>query len=91
LSPKFRHRNSVIELASTLTEPRRLVVARAGKSHWLVTIFEAYEGRLTIKATGEPPGMVSRDQVEGIPDGRPLAGRRASIGQRDGAARVSHR
>jgi len=34
--------------------PRRLVAARAGKSHWLATALEAYGGRSTTEATVEP-------------------------------------
>jgi hypothetical protein len=33
----------------------RLVAARAWKSPWLVTVLEAYGGRLAIEATMEPP------------------------------------
>jgi hypothetical protein len=33
----------------------RPVAARVGKSPWLVTILEAYGGRLAIEATMEPP------------------------------------
>ena len=33
----------------------RLVVARVWKSDWLVTVLEAYGGRLAIEATMEPP------------------------------------
>ena len=32
----------------------RLVAARAWKSAWLVTVLEAYDGRLAIEATMEP-------------------------------------
>jgi len=34
-----------------------LVAARAGKRPWLVTVVEAYGGRLAIEATMEPPGQ----------------------------------
>jgi hypothetical protein len=47
-----------------------------------VTVLEAYGGRLAIEATMEPPVTVSRNQRSKIPDEW-----RASIGQRDGAAR----
>jgi hypothetical protein len=40
----------------------RLVAARAWKSPWLVTLLEAYGGRLAIEATMEPPVTVSRNQ-----------------------------
>jgi hypothetical protein len=33
----------------------RLVAARAWKSPWLVTLLEAYGGRVAIEATMEPP------------------------------------
>ena len=33
--------------------PRRLVAARAGKSHWLAPVLEAYDGRSAIEATRE--------------------------------------
>jgi len=62
--------------------PRRLVAAQAGKSHWLVTIFGAYDARSAIEATGKPSAIVSRNQGAKIPDER-----RASIGLGYGAAR----
>jgi len=34
--------------------PRRLVAARAGKSHWLAKVLKAYDGRSAIEATMEP-------------------------------------
>ena len=40
----------------------RLVAARVWKSPWLVTLLEAYGGRLAIEATVEPPVTVSRNQ-----------------------------
>ncbi len=46
----------------------RLVAARAWKSPWLVTLLEAYGGRLAIEATVEPPVTVSRNQRSEIPD-----------------------
>ena len=60
----------------------RPVAARAWKSPWMVTLLEAYGGRLAIEATMEPPVTVSRNQRSKIPDEW-----RASLGQRDGAAR----
>jgi len=57
------------------------------KSPWLVTLFERCEARSATEATVEPPVTVSRNQGAKIPDGHWLSGRRASIGQRDGAAR----
>jgi hypothetical protein len=48
----------------------RLVAARAWKSPWLVTVVEAYRGRLAIEATVEPPVTVSRNQGSEIPDER---------------------
>jgi len=65
--------------------PQILVAAQAGKSHWLVTVLEAYDGRSAIEATVEPSALLSRNQGTEIPDGR-----RASIGMRDGAARGTH-
>jgi hypothetical protein len=52
-----------------------------------MTVLKAYGGRSAIEATVEPSGIVSRSQRVKIPDGRRLAGRRASVGLRDGAAR----
>jgi hypothetical protein len=46
----------------------------------MVTLLEAYGGRLAIKATMEPPVTVSRNQGSKIPDGQRLTGRRSSIG-----------
>ena len=60
----------------------RLVAARAWKSPWLVTVLEAYDGRLAIEATMEPPVTVSRNQRSKIPDEW-----RASIGLRGDAGR----
>ena len=45
-----------------------LAAARAWKSPWLVTVVEAYGGRLAIEATMEPPVTVSRNQRSKIPD-----------------------
>ena len=42
----------------------------AWKSPWLVTILEAYGGRLAIEATMEPSVTVSRNQGSKIPDER---------------------
>jgi hypothetical protein len=42
--------------------PRRLVAARAGKSHWLVTISRAYDGRSAIEATMEPSAIERENQ-----------------------------
>jgi len=47
-----------------------LVAARAGKRPWLVTVVEAYGGRLAIEATMEPPATVNRNQRSEIPDER---------------------
>ena len=59
-----------------------LVATQAWKTLWLVTVLEAYGGRSATEATMEPSVTVSRNQGAKIPDER-----RASIGQRDGAAR----
>jgi hypothetical protein len=40
----------------------RPVAERAWKRPWLVTLLEAYGGRLAVKATMEPPVTVSRNQ-----------------------------
>ena len=48
----------------------RLVAAQALKSPWLVTLLEAYGGRLAIEATMEPPVTVSPNQRSEIPDKR---------------------
>ena len=48
----------------------RLVAARVWKSPWLVTLLEAYGGRLAIEATVEPPATNSRNQQVKIPDER---------------------
>jgi len=48
----------------------RLVAARVWKSPWLVTLLQAYGGRLAIEATMEPPVTVSRNQRLKIPDKR---------------------
>ena len=45
----------------------RLVAARVWKSHWLVTLLEAYGGRLAIEATVEPPVTVSRNRGRKMP------------------------
>jgi len=60
----------------------RPVAAQDGKSLWLVTVFGRWKARSAIEAIMEPPVTVSRSQGAKIPDER-----RASIGQRDGAAR----
>ena len=63
------------ELAAKTAD--RPVAARAWKSPWLVTVLEAYGGRLAIEATMEPPVTVSRNQRSEIPDEREKgAGRR---------------
>ena len=46
----------------------RLVAARVWKSPWLVTLLEAYNGRLAIEATVEPSVTVSRNQGSEIRD-----------------------
>ena len=56
----------------------RSVAARVGKSPWLVTVLEAYGGRLAIEETMEPPSTVSRNQGAKIPDEW-----RASIGLKE--------
>ncbi len=61
---------------------RRLVAAQAGKSHWLVTVLKAYDGRSATEATMEPPVTKSPNQGAKIPDDL-----KDSIGQRDGAER----
>ena len=60
----------------------RLVATQAWKSPWLATVLEAYGGRSATEATMEPPATKGRNQRAKIPDEQ-----RASIGQRDGAAR----
>jgi len=60
---------------SAATTADRPVAARVWKSPWVVTVLEAYGGRLAIEATMEPPSTVSRNQRSKIPDER-----RASIG-----------
>jgi hypothetical protein len=57
------------------------------KTLWLVTVLKPYDGRSAIEATVAPSAIVSRNQRAKIPDGRRLAGRRASIGLLDGAVR----
>ena len=37
------------------------MAARAWKSPWLVTVLDAYGGRLAIEATIEPPATMSRN------------------------------
>jgi hypothetical protein len=69
---------------------RRLVAARAGKSHWLVTVLKAYNGRSATEATGESSAIVSRNQWAKIPDERCLTGRRASIRMGTGLRGVPH-
>ena len=49
----------------------------------MVTLLEAYGGRLAIEATMEPPVTVSRNQRSKIPDEW-----RASTGLKDGVARA---
>ena len=46
----------------------RLVAARAWKSPWLVTVLEAYGGRLAIEATMEPPVTQGGYSGAKIPD-----------------------
>ena len=46
----------------------RPVAARAWENPWLVTVLEAYNGRLAIEATMEPPVTLSRNQGSEIPD-----------------------
>ena len=46
----------------------RPVAARAWKSPWLVTVLEAYDGRLATEMTMEPPAAMSRNQGMKIPD-----------------------
>ncbi len=46
----------------------RLVAARIGKTLWLVTLLEAYDGRSATGTTMEPPVTMSRNQVAKIPD-----------------------
>jgi GNAT superfamily N-acetyltransferase len=41
---------------------RRLVAARAGKSHWLATVLGRWEARSATEATMEPPDTKSRNQ-----------------------------
>jgi hypothetical protein len=65
----------------------RLEAGRAGKTPWLASISEAYDGRSAIEATVEPSATKSRNEGAKIPDGRRLRGRRASIGVGNGAAR----
>ena len=48
----------------------RLVAALAWKRPWLVTVLEAYGGRLAIEATMEPPVTESRNQGSKIPEER---------------------
>ena len=60
----------------------RLVATQAGKSLWLVTLFERLEARSATEATVEASDTLSRNQGAKIPDER-----RASIGQSYGAAR----
>jgi len=48
----------------------RLVAALAWKRPWMVTVLEAYGGRLAIEATMEPPATMSRNQGAKIPDER---------------------
>jgi len=71
----------------TATTADRPVAGRAWKRPWLVTLLEAYGGRLAIEATVEPSAIVSRNHGAKIPDGRRYTGRRAAIGLNDGAAR----
>ena len=62
----------------------RLVATQAGKSLWLVTLFERLEARSATEATVEASDTLSRNQGAKIPDER-----RASIGQSYGAARCT--
>jgi hypothetical protein len=62
--------------------PQRHGTARAGKSHWLVTILKAYDGRSAIEATVGPPSRDRGNQGAKIPDEW-----RAAIGLGYGAAR----
>jgi hypothetical protein len=59
--------------------PPRREAARAWKSHWLVMVLKAYDGRSAIEATGEPSGRDRRNQGAKIPEERP-----ASIGMSEG-------
>ena len=60
------------------------VATQAGKSLWLVTLFERLEARSATEATVEASDTLSRNQGAKIPDER-----RASIGQSYGAARCT--
>ena len=62
------------------------VASRAWKSSWLVTVLERWEARSATEATVERSVTKSRNQRAKIPDERS-----ASIGQRDRAARGTHR
>jgi hypothetical protein len=64
-----------ISLESGLEEPTattadKPVAERAWKRPWMVTLLEAYCGRLAIEATMEPPVTVSRNQGAEISDER---------------------
>jgi hypothetical protein len=87
----IRVRGISLKMVGWKTRLRRLVAARAGKSHWLAAVLKAYDGRSVTRATVEPSVGASRNQGQKIPDGRWLAGLRASTGPLDGAARGTHR
>ncbi len=53
--------------APATTTAARPVAARVWKSPWMVTLLEAYGGRLAIETTMEPPVTVSRNQRSRIP------------------------
>jgi hypothetical protein len=44
------------------SRPRRLVAARAGKSHWLAPVLKAYDGRSAIEAPREPSAIERENQ-----------------------------
>ena len=64
----------------------RRVATQAWKSPWLVALFGRWEAQSAIEATMEPSATMGRNQRAKIPDERS-----ASIGQRDRAARGTHR
>ena len=68
ISPSIHPRLPYDSPHPTAKTADRLVAARARKSPWLVTVLEAYGGRLAIEATTEPPVTVSRNQGSKIPD-----------------------
>ena len=53
--------------ASPVSPADKLVATRAWKSPWLVTLLEAYGGRLAIEATMEPPVTMGRNQGRKVP------------------------